>query len=58
MKTQGMSFTEEESVVLGDRAVVRWRYGWEGDHAGHVRGVDLLLFRDGLVAEKLSYVKG
>ena len=26
--------------------------------AGHVRGVDVLRFRDGLVAEKLSYVKG
>jgi ketosteroid isomerase-like protein len=58
MKTEGMSFTEEESVVLGDRAVVRWRYGWQGDQAGHVRGVDVLRFREGLVAEKLSYVKG
>jgi hypothetical protein len=35
--------------------VVRWRYAW-GD--GHVRGVDVFRVRGGLVAEKLSYVKG
>ena len=58
MRTPGMSFTEEESFVCGDRAVVRWRYGWAGSDPGHVRGVDVLRFRDGLVCEKLSYVKG
>jgi uncharacterized protein (TIGR03086 family) len=56
--TPGMSFTEEESFVSGDRAVVRWRYAWEGSDPGYVRGVDVLRFRDGLVCEKLSYVKG
>jgi len=25
---------------------------------GHVRGVDMLRFRDGLVCEKLTYAKG
>jgi hypothetical protein len=47
-------------VVLGDRAVIRWRFSWletEG-RRGHVRGVDVLRLRDGKVAEKLSYVKG
>jgi uncharacterized protein (TIGR03086 family) len=58
MGTPGMSFTEEETFVSGDRAVVRWRYGWEGADPGHVRGVDVLRFRDGLICEKLSYVKG
>jgi ketosteroid isomerase-like protein len=48
-------FTEEESFVAGDRGVLRWRFSWTGEH---VRGVDVLTFRDGLVAEKLSYVKG
>jgi ketosteroid isomerase-like protein len=48
-------FSTEELVVCADRAVVRWRYDW-GD--GHVRGVDVLKVRDGLVAEKLAYVKG
>lgn len=53
-------FTTEELFTAGDRAVARWRYAWvdaEG-RAGHVRGVDLFRVRDGLVAEKLSYVKG
>jgi uncharacterized protein (TIGR03086 family) len=58
MTTPGMTFTEEESFVSGDRAVVRWRYGWAGAETGHVRGVDVIRFRDGLVSEKLSYVKG
>lgn len=48
-------FTVEEVFAAGDRAVVRWRYDY-GD--GHVRGVDVVTVRDGLVAEKLSYVKG
>ena len=53
-------FVEEESFVAGDRGVLRWRFSWtNGDGTpGHVRGVDVLTFRDGLVAEKLSYVKG
>ena len=58
MGTPEMSFTDEESVVSGDRAVVRWRYAWGGEQPGHVRGVDILRFRDGLVCEKLSYAKG
>lgn len=53
-------FTTEEQVVAGDRAVFRWSYGWtEPDGGrGHVRGVDVIRFRDGLISEKLSYVKG
>ena len=48
-------FTVEEVIVAGDRVVQRWRFDWG---TGHVRGVDVLTLRDGLVAEKLSYVKG
>ena len=58
MRTPGMSFTEEESFVSGDRAVVRWRFAWAGSAPGHVRDVDVLRLRAGLVCEKLSYVKG
>jgi hypothetical protein len=59
-QTRDAAFAEEESFVCGDRAVLRWRYSWTGDDgtAGHVRGVDVLRLRDGLFAEKLSYVKG
>ncbi len=48
-------FEAEETFAAGDRVVQRWRYSWAG---GHVRGVDVMRVRDGLVAEKLSYVKG
>jgi len=51
-------FTTEEQFVAGDRVVARWRYTWATDGGGHVRGVDVFRVRDGLVAEKLSYVKG
>ncbi|HET6259203.1 nuclear transport factor 2 family protein [Pseudonocardia sp.] len=48
-------FTTEELIDAGDRVVARWRYEWG---SGHVRGVDVFTVRDGLVAEKLAYVKG
>lgn len=51
----GGEFESEEVLIQGDRVVVRWRYDWG---AGHVRGIDLMAVRDGLVAEKFSYVKG
>lgn len=58
--TSEAAFTEEESFVCEDRGVLRWRFSWtEPDGTpGHVRGVDVLRFRDGKVSEKLSYVKG
>jgi ketosteroid isomerase-like protein len=59
-ETKDAAFTEEESFVAGDRGLLRWRFTWtnEDGSPGHVRGVDVLRFRDGRVAEKLSYVKG
>jgi len=57
-ETPDATFTAESTFVCGDRAVVQWRYDWQGGQPGHVRGVDLFTVRDGLVAEKLSYVKG
>jgi ketosteroid isomerase-like protein len=59
-QTRDAAFAEEETFVAGDRGVLRWCFTWtEADGTpGHVRGVDVLTFRDGLVAEKLSYVKG
>jgi uncharacterized protein (TIGR02246 family) len=53
-------FDAEEVVALGDRVAVRWCYTWTTSDGGpeHVRGVDLFRIEGGLVAEKLSYVKG
>jgi uncharacterized protein (TIGR03086 family) len=59
-ETNDPKFTDEDMFLCGDRACVRWHFTWTGDDGseGHVRGVDVIRFRDGLVAEKLSYVKG
>ena len=48
-------FTVEDSMVSADTVVQRWRYDWV---SGHVRGIDLIVVRDGLVAQKIAYVKG
>jgi len=48
-------FDFEEIIVAGDRLVQRWRFDWG---TGHIRGVDVMTVRDGLIVEKLSYVKG
>ena len=60
LTTRDPVIREEESFISGDRATVRWTYSWtdEDGSPGHVRGVDVMRFRDGLVSEKLSYVKG
>ena len=47
-------FTTGESFTAGTRIVQRWRFDWS---EGQVRGVDLLTVRDGLITEKLAYVK-
>jgi ketosteroid isomerase-like protein len=51
----------EEIFGMGNnRCVMRWRYQWvdAAGKEGHVRGVDIFRVRDGLISEKLSYVKG
>ena len=51
----------EEIFGMGNyRCVMRWRYEWvdSAGNKGHVRGVDIFQVRDGLISEKLSYVKG
>lgn len=45
----------EEIFGNESRCVMRWRYTWG---AGHIRGVDIFTLKDGLIAEKFSYVKG
>jgi len=53
-------FEAEETIVAGDRCVVRWIYTWTDDEGNDasVHGVDVIRVRDGRVAEKLAYVKG
>lgn len=55
-----INFEVEEIFGWGDRCVVRWLYRWtnHAGQSGHIRGVDLFRLENGLIAEKLSYVKG
>ena len=50
----------EEIFGMGFRCVMHWRYEWldAAGKKGHVRGVDIFKLKDGLICEKLSYVKG
>ena len=50
----------EEIFGLGLHCVMRWKYTWmdESGTQGHVRGVDIFKIKEGLISEKLSYVKG
>lgn len=59
-QSPGAHIKIEEIFGMGFRCVVRWRYDWE-DTAGqkrHVRGADIIQVKEGLICEKLSYVKG
>ena len=50
----------EEIFGCGTRCIMRWRYDWVdvAGNKGHVRGVDIFQVKNGLICEKLSYVKG
>ena len=50
----------EEIFGMGNHCVMRWKYEWVdvAGEKGHVRGVDIFKIQEGLITEKLSYVKG
>lgn len=50
----------EEIFGLGMHCIMRWKYSWidANGEKGHVRGVDVFKVINGLISEKLSYVKG
>jgi ketosteroid isomerase-like protein len=51
------TFEVEEVVICGDRATQRWRYRFGEDEDSSVRGVTLIVVRDGKIAEALAYAK-
>jgi len=48
-------FELEETVVSGDRAVIRWRFHFGAGDS--VRGVNLMQVSDGQIVEALGYAK-
>lgn len=58
-RNAGAVFEVEDTIIAGDRVVVRWIYRKQRDgRPWHIRGVDVFTVRDGKVAAKLAYVKG
>lgn len=53
-------FEIEEIFGGGERCTLRWKYNWvdAAGKKGHQRGVDIFKVKDGLICEKLSYIKG
>lgn len=59
-ESPGAHIDVEEIFAAGEHCIMRWKYNWvdaEG-RKGHVRGVDVFKVTNGLIREKLSYVKG
>lgn len=50
-------FVREEVFVVGERAVIRWRYCWGDGDTRSVRGLNLMRVHDGRIVEALGYVK-
>ena len=50
----------EQIFALGECCAMLWVYRWKDGAVleGHIRGVDIYTVRQGVIAEKLSYVKG
>jgi hypothetical protein len=50
----------EEIFGFGVRCVTRWRIEWEDEYGEKKfnRGVDIYLLKNGLIFERISYVKG
>ena len=53
----GTGFSREEVSVVGERAIVRWRYRWGDEENQSVRGVNLMRVHNGRVVEAMGYVK-
>jgi len=51
------TFEVEDVVICGDRATNRWRYRFGEDEASSVRGVTLIVVRDGKITQALAYAK-
>lgn len=50
-------FTPEEVTVMGEKAIIFWRYQWGTGEENSVRGVNIMTVKDGLITKALGYVK-
>jgi len=52
----GTHFDLEDTITLGDRAIILWRCHWGEGYS--IRGVNLMRVRDGRIVEAKGYIKG
>ncbi len=50
-------FEQEELRILGDHALIFWRYRWGDGPNDSVRGLNVMRIRDGRIVEGRGYVK-
>jgi ketosteroid isomerase-like protein len=50
-------FSPEEVIVMGEKAIILWRYNWAEGLENSVRGVTIITVKNGLITEALAYVK-
>ena len=50
-------FFPEEVTIMGERAIILWRYQWAEGEENSIRGVNIMTVKDGLITEALGYVK-
>ena len=56
--TEGTRFDLEDVTIAGDLAIIRWRFWWGEEARSSVRGVNVMVVRDGAIVEGRGYVKG
>jgi len=57
-RSTGTEFEREEVFVVGDRAVIRWRYRWGKADGRSIRGINLMRVHGGRIVKVMDYVKG
>ena len=50
-------FSTEEVIVMGQKAIILWRYNWAEGLENSVRGVTIITVNNWLITEALGYVK-
>lgn len=53
----GTQFSPEGVIVMGEKAIILWRYQWAEGEDNSVREVNIMTVKNGLITEALGYVK-
>ena len=51
-------FSPEEITVMGEKAIIIWRYRWGDGNDKFVKGCTIVTVKNGLITEVAAYIKG